>query len=477
MTPGPHHLHHRPVHRGRTLFVLFLALEFFQLSRQIWISLLGDFVAPIATASNGLAAPVLVASAWHYAHAYPHRLIARARRWIVTLATTCTVLFIYGVCYRHLYFFEALEDYSVYLIIMSGVVLGAIPQFWRDAFGPLFWCFACGLLLNGLAMLDYATVSSAVGGDGTRIAARDTMAYKAQLVLGFWMLLLMTSPLRRRTQVFTILAGVGFVFLQALLFQQRLPSAFVMANALVFLWLVRLARRRRELSARKPNFALLLIVIAGLAPLTAAIVAPATFNTQAQALILRFRGLGPGLDYSNGIFSVLTVENERAKIVGECFSSFTVTDWILGRGMGGAYEWSGSWDLAGRSDLEEQTYYLPDAKFYGRRSFEVGFLMPALKGGILLMAVLYYGPLVLLWRNRRVMRPNLFTQAATACVVGSLVYSVMGGNFLLAAVYMLTSWSLCLGWCLSRDRNTNPLQLPKPGAPAPLPKFPARSHA
>jgi hypothetical protein len=92
--------------------------------------------------------------------------------------------------------------------------------------------------------------------------------------------------------------------------------------------------------------------------------------------------------------------------------------------------------------------YLDDVGAFGRRGIEIGWLMPFIKGGVVLMGVILAGVASGLARLR-FLRDDPFTMAAWAWLLIELLYLTQGGGFIVSASYRVILLGACLGRCMA----------------------------
>jgi len=388
-------------------------------------------------------------------------LCGPARLWVHANLIILAGLFGYGFLLQHYSAPETIRDLAGYLLPISFVVIGAHRDFWRLNSSWILWIFTIGLVVNVFAILDFRDLL-AENGDSTRVA-RQSLSYRTSNILDYWPALLLLGSYMKSWQRWIISFGVVFVLGQQLLFQKRLEVVFDGAILLTY-WITLeskgfLGRNVFRLEKRRmmPRIGLL----AAIGAVAFIALARPVIEGQTKSFLERFQGNASGEEgYNHGFWSVFTTDNERIQIVLECFTDFNVEEWIVGRGMGGAFPYSGfKLDLLQTSSAEElyDSLYLPDTGYLGKRYFEIGILAPILKGGALLFFG-FYSIYFILWSRRRILYKDRF---AIMCLLLSFLwfgYTLMGGNFALPMTFQMFCMYAPLGWCLSRHGPVCPIR-------------------
>lgn len=379
-------------------------------------------------------------------------LIPLARLWMAAVLLITIDLALYGWIFQPYSLHEVFRDASAYALAIGFVALGASAAFWRQALRWCFLYFLAAVAVNFLAMRDFSGLVGMAGAEAR--VARESLSYRVQNALDFWPLLLLLAPYARGRQVTALAAGITFVIGQQILFQKRLEIVFILGLLLLYYamqpW--RLGWPGRPAASTGLIRRVILCSMAGL--FLAGLWMPSVLKSQAAALMLRFEGRAPRqqVAYSHGIWSVFTTENERLQIAMRCFEGFALGDWMIGRGMGGAFPYA-AFDpkllqTSHRAELINR-FYLEDVDYFGRRNFETGFLMPWLKGGCLLAGVFYAIYLLPLARLPG-HQGDRFTSGCLALAYYWLAYTVMGGNFSTGLTFQMLGMYAPLGWCLSK---------------------------
>lgn len=429
----------------------FCILQLLSNSRTLLMHWLGPGMNEVGTVAQ-LGSIVLVLAAALLLGRVGAYLLLGGRLWVAVSLFTIVSLFIYGWVIHSYSIKEVVRDFGAFALAIAFLLLGSSPAFWRQALGWFFLYFLVAVLVNFAAMRDFGDLVIRAGEEAR--VARESISYRVQNALDFWPLLLLLAPFARRWQVTLLAAGMVFVLGQQILFQKRLETVFILG--LLLLYAVMQHWRLRSSMATTASFGLLRAItgfsVAGI--ILASLWMPSVLQSQAAALLRRFEGRAPNqqVDYSHGFWSVFTLENERIQIAMICFQGFSRSEWLVGRGMGGAFPYE-SFDpkllqTSHRSEIIDRAY-LDDLDYFGRRSFETGFFMPLLKGGILLTSVFYSIYLLPLARLRELLG-DPFSRGCLALAYFWLVYTLMGGNFSAGLSFQMLGLYAPLGWCLTR---------------------------
>ena len=410
-----------------------------------------------------------------------HNLVLSGRVWIGANLFFLVCLLLYGVFYYGYYWSEAFRDFAAYSLAVCFVRLGASPYFWRRLKKPLLVVLLLALMVNTLASWDLLELFSLYG-EEVRLA-RDSVGYRTQHLLDIWPLFLILSPLLSSMETILVAGVIVFSFLQQIFFQKRIETIFIIGMLLVFWVTQRWFPMLSRLAARKEAHLLRwMFVLALFTAVFGFLLAPAVFKGQTEALVVRFAGKGPGQEqYTMGFWSVFSMENERVQVVSDCFSNFESHEWLIGRGMGGAFPWYGFNQALLESDRAEDVvaaHFLPDVGEFARRGFEASIVTPLLKGGVLFALVFYSVYAIALSRL------NLFKSFSAKCFAVSsywLLYTFIAGNFTLTLSFEMLSMFAPLGWCLSRWGSRAQRQLPSSpatnGSANHAPAFPTMHHS
>lgn len=371
------------------------------------------------------------------------------RAWIWLVSITSAGLCYYGFAFKHYAPKEILQDVAPFIVVLSCAILGSSDAFWKTLLRDLLLFFLAGLVINLIAIKDI------IGGfttlDVQQRVTRETISYKTQLALAMWPLLLLTCRSRSATARLLVFIGMGFVFLQQVLYQKRIITVRIAVTVLIFLvvlpWVAR--HWKQPWGVQLENRIRLLFVTAfGLVTLGSLLFAGDLIMGQFAGLMNRFQGKGFER-YEGGLFSVMTTENERFLEGIYLIRSFAPHEYLIGRGMGGYYD-SPLIDIVSSEQLY-RSLYLDDLGIFGRREMEVGFLMPFLKGGLLLTFAYYFGGIAVLLSWKRCFRDPLST-AAYFVVAINLVFIFQEGWFIMPGSFDLVIVGASLGRCLAKPR-------------------------
>ena len=400
----------------------------------------------------GLVAALLLGRAGAY-------LLPLARLWAAVTLLSIMGLSFYGGLFHPYFLKEVIRDFSAYALPIAFLVLGSSQVFWRQALRWLFLYFLVAVLVNFMAMRDFGDLVLRAGEEAR--VARESMSYRVQNALDFWPLLLLLAHFAKKWQVTVLAAGIVFLLGQQILFQKRLETVFIIGLLLLdhitqpcrIGW-PNASAARSGLFCKITAFSIAGFFLAGLWM-------PSVLQSQATALLRRFEGTAPGqqVDYHHGFWSVFTMENERAQIAMICFQGFALSEWVVGRGMGGAFPYEffdpKLLQTSHRTEVIDRAY-LADLDYFGRRSFETGFLMPLLKGGAMLMTVFYSIYLLPLTRLLALLC-NRFSRGCLVVAFFWLAYTLMGGNFSTGLSFQMLGLYAPLGWCLARPEEDTSL--------------------
>jgi len=243
-----------------------------------------------------------------------------------------------------------------------------------------------------------------------------------------------------------------FYLLQQVLFQKRLGTFETLIYLAGFFILIPVLANYRNQQDRVEDAKLFLglLTAATLATVVSVILGADLLLAQAEALYQRFIGAGTGQSRDQlGLLATLFTENERYALARQIFEDFNAWDTLFGRGMGGHFTIEVA--LNANDEVRAQQYlslYLDDIGAFGRRGIEIGWLMPFMKGGLLLMGVMLTGVMAGLSRLR-FLRDDPFTLAAWAWLLIELLYLTQGGGFVVSTSYRVILLGACLGRCLA----------------------------
>lgn len=435
---------------GFVLLLIFGAMQWVSYGRGYLRLLVGEWIGGLAVWLNaGSVVAVVIAATWYVnRHGWP---FARwARRWYLAVGVLVVALTVHGLR-------QSIDPRSVaydalaFVVILAFAVVGAIPRAFEDMRRAWVWLVAAAIPLNLGALSDL----SAVLGDlevGERVT-HETMSYRTRNALDVVVLALPFAFVLRGWRLWVVVAGFGLVLAQEVLYQKRLDSTFfvLLLAASGWCWL------RSGLAGLGGKYLRIVAVLAAGA-VALLLAGRQILLPQIGGLMDRFSGQSYDIHYSSGFLRYLALENERFEIVADSFRAFTPVEWVFGRGMGGAVEWTGFTEAIMGQEMTERAlaaYYLPDYGFFGRRVFEVGVMTLVLKGGALLFVVYYAGFLLMFSRWRR-LRQSLVGRLCLWTVALQLAYSIVGGDFMLSAAFQMATTAACLGVGLSRFMDGAP---------------------
>jgi hypothetical protein len=432
---------------------LFILLQYISLSRQAFIRSLGEEWNRLGYAANvGSIAVFLIfllslknASGRGYFRYFPDW----ARLWLwATIVLVCGGVLLGVLKYGYILKFVAL-DAVPYLLLCGMIVAGSKPEVFQYTTTVLLRFLYLALPLNIYALTDIGGLASQSGvGDRYGI---ESLAYETQATLAAWPLLLLLSNTLKRRQAAMVFVAVILYAGMMVLFQKRLGVAVLFVVIVIYIhqsmrhsgWAVSSNTVREKNHLRM--FLMISLTVAGMM----AVVGRGILAEQGRALLDRLYAKG-ATEYTQGAFSIFTSENERIQVVYECFNSFSPIDWAIGRGMGGAFEWAAFNIKLLQTVRAEQVinqYFLPDLGYFGRREFEIGILMPLLKGGVLLFAVLYSGIFAILMRAHTA-RKDASSTATFYTLVFLMIFLLHGGGFIMGDTINLVVMGLALGRCI-----------------------------
>ena len=434
----------------RFLLGVFLACQFFGLSRTFFMGVFGDGfnqVAAFLAYGSLLLLPVLLV--FYRNTSRPGEGIGSfGSAWVAVMAVACTASLFYGVV-RGYYIREAVQDYAPYVILGAFVLIGARRGFWEDLVAILPWLLGGALVINAIGL---AGIGDLIEKDIGERVARESVGYRTQATLGFWGMALFLMRRRSFAFKFTAVAALLFYLLQQVLFQKRLGTFETLIYLAGFFILIPVLANYRNQQDRVEDAKLFLglLTAATLATVVSVILGADLLLAQAEALYQRFIGAGTGQSRDQlGLLATLFTENERYALARQIFEDFNAWDTLFGRGMGGHFTIEVA--LNANDEVRAQQYlslYLDDIGAFGRRGIEIGWLMPFMKGGLLLMGVMLTGVMAGLSRLR-FLRDDPFTLAAWAWLLIELLYLTQGGGFVVSTSYRVILLGACLGRCLA----------------------------
>lgn len=424
---------------GKGLFLVFLAMQFFSLSRRFFLVNVNEDLMPYATAvgiGSLVLLPIVVFCYGAYAGNLGGFLSRPARIWLWMIALSVLSLVTYGWYFQHYAINAVVHDVGPYLILACLAVLGSIPEFWEDALPGMFVATVVGAVVCAFGLQDLGGMLD-VFGFRTRVV-RDLLSYETRGVLEFWPLLLLTAALWRPRYRLVTFAVAFFAFGQQVVFQKRLQVVVALAYIAVFLFLLPRLSRHWSAQSRLQGVKHLrsgFVVLLALVGLLAWNFAPEIVTGQGMALLERFR------------------ESDRSR-VSEALGMIRYLEGnevLYGRGMGGYFEHS--------DEYADWGTYLDDAGVVGKRTTHIGFVMPMLKGGVVFMVIYHFG-MLLFWKARRLCASDLVSFTAITYVFVEYCSTVQGGSLLLSSSYKVVAYGLCIGRVLTLNRNVPARQLP-----------------
>jgi hypothetical protein len=434
----------------RFLLSAFLAAQFIGLSRTFFMSVLGDGfnqVAAFCAYGSLLLLPFLLEQYRHTSRP-GEQIGSTGATWLLLLALSATFSLLHGFFLQY-DTREIIQDYAPYVIIGVFAVIGSRQAFWDDLIAILPWMLFAGLAINGLGFVGFGNLIERDIGE--RIG-RESLAYRTQSVLGMWGMALLLVRRQRATFKFLAILTLYFYIGQQVLFQKRLgtiESVFYLSG---FFIVFPLFARTRSDNDRLDEVKIFvgLVGMSIVAFVVAVTLSDGLIVAQAQALYQRFVGVGTGQRKEGvGLIATIFLENERMELAGRLLSDFRPFELITGRGMGGYFTIPVS--LNDNEVVRQQQYlsmYLDDVGVFGRRGIEIGWLMPFLKGGAVLMLIMGYGIMAAISRLNQI-RYDPITLAAWIWLAIETLFLLQGGGFIISAAYRLVLLGACIGRCLS----------------------------
>jgi hypothetical protein len=439
---------------ARALIWAFFTLQFVSLVRQVFTQWLGPEANAIGFYANTSSIAVCVLLGWAVRHVdrpggFSHLPAWFAVWWWAVLAAVAAGVALGLRIYGSLPKFAAL-DAVPYLFILVATIMGAKPTVFRYARNVLFWMLLAAVLANAYAVTDFRTLAAtAVAGDRVGV---QSLAYETQATLAMWPLLLLLADGMPRWRAAVVFGAMVLFGALQILFQKRLGSAVVLLVLALYLW----QSWRHRAAEPGPwgaraggNRRVLAGVLLG-ATVLVVLFGRGLFLEQARSLGDRLTGASEA-HYTQGFFSIFTLENERLKIVQECFQSFSPREWLIGRGMGGAFEWTDFDQHLLNTDRAAEMFarfYLPDHGYFGRREFEIGLFMPLLKGGLVLWLLVFAPVAAALLTPHHAAAANAHYSASYFTLLYLVLFLFLGGGFILADAFSVVIFGLTLGCCL-----------------------------
>lgn len=278
--------------------------------------------------------------------------------WIVLLA-------IYGFIRGNAMTLMAFDVWA-YALILLCLVLGRYDEVWKDLEKFMLILFWVGVLfvVAGLGTAEFRETMHMGGvmvemrGDAEARSAVRTVGFNLRTMLHFWPVLFALAYFRPRMNIWKMLGlGTPLVYLALMIyFQKRAPTARAMAYVLMVVIVLPAFRKRL-------NVGTAVVVLTGVAILGALALGSESF----ESLMQRFRG------------EQTILHSSRALEARAFLKDMSPVEYIVGRGMGGAYRPPHGWG-AGVAVHKGQIL---------RHEFHMGVFNPLLKGGILFCLIYY----------------------------------------------------------------------------------------
>ncbi len=415
---------------GALAFWLFLLAQLFSLIRIYLFEVFDQqLLAPWATVAGVGSLVLLPVSVFGYGE-YAGDVFGYIRRgvrvWLVLFFVWITLTALYGWQIKDYMINAVLQDYGPYLILLTCVILGSIPEFWDDIFPALLLVTAIGVVVNILGFQNFNDLIMQFGVHGRFFG--EVTAYETRTALHFWPLLLLTvGRWQRRFPIFLVYAITTISLAMQILFQKRLETVVALAFIGIFGFIVphfathwetvddsRTARRLRN------RFLILVFVMS----VGALLVAPEIVTGQTSAWLRRY-------------------EQRDTSRINEAIGMLDYMqdyEYLIGRGMGGYFEYTDEYGVWGE--------YMVDAGVIGRRQLHMGVFMPLFKGGMILM-LLYYTLVWLTLRSARKYTRDLLSLACFSIIVVMTLQSLQGAMMVMVASYNIIMMGLCFGRCLA----------------------------
>ena len=350
---------------------------------------------------------------------------------------------------------ETARDFASFICFGSAVVIGSSRAAWSVLRGPLLLACLLSVLLGVVGVMQFRQFAVDVE-TGTRVAGRDTSLNNLLPVFGILPLALFTIPWWRRTGLVIIVLAWCSATTAAVLLQSRLESAYWIFCGLITVILV--IRNYCTVGFRPATKRSFVVVVVVCVMGVALAVLGGTIRAQAASLLERLDGkIQIDRAYDGGALSVLGSENERWRILSDCWSDFGPAERICGRGMGGSFEWVTSIvDAPNEQSRRERqdALWLDDAKVFGRRQIEVGWGNPFIKGGLLLTGWMILGVSVAIAAAIR--SRSLFAVVCALVIIVNGAYALFGGDFIIGALAKMLGEGLPIGFLLSYLSGVDP---------------------
>ncbi|MCO5186735.1 MAG: hypothetical protein M9928_03405 [Anaerolineae bacterium] len=415
---------------GSLAFAIFLLAQLFSLTRTWFVLNIDPNLNEYATLASAISIIPLLAAALCYGSIGKGRFLERfvpfGKAWFILLSVTTTFALIYGLFFQANETSSTIRDFIAFFIIVLGIVLGSEPTFWKDSYVTLLITLLTAVFINALGFSNLDSLILRYGYEA-RIGV-ETTSYELQGALGWWVLFVLIAPFRSRKLVGIAAVVAAFVLLQQLLFQKRIGVTYALSVIGISLFLLpKLANRfkLRTVSSSVNTNNRQGGVVLFLALITVSLLVPELVRGQTDSLIRRY----------------LSQDVSRVEEAIHMVEDFNPSEYLLGRGMGGAYTFDeirftglGVWDGNG---------------VFVRRHLHMGALMPFLKGGMVLSLVYYVGVTYVLfsWTKNRDDPLSVVSYIIIALIT---LKSLVGGMFLLPESYDLILIGCCFGRCLTR---------------------------
>ncbi len=343
---------------------------------------------------------------------------------------------------------QTAKDFASFICFGSAIVIGSSRAAWSVLRGPLLLACLLSVLLGVVGIMQFRQFAGDVE-TGTRVAGRDTSLNNLLPVFGMLPLALFTMPWWRRTGLIIIVLAWCSATTAAVLLQSRLESAYwILCGLTTVIIVISNYCTVGFRPATKRSFVVVVVVcVMGVA----LAVLGGTIRAQAASLLERLDGkIQNDRAYDGGALSVLGSENERWRILSDCWSDFEPAERIRGRGMGGSFESITTIvDAPNEQSRRERqdALWLDDAKVFGRRQIEVGWGNPFIKGGLLLTGWMILGVSVAI--AAAISSRSPFAIVCALAIAVNVAYALFGGDFIVGAMAKMLGEGLPIGFLLS----------------------------
>lgn len=415
-------------HLGALAFWLFLLAQLFSLVRIYLFEVFNQqLLAPLATAAGIGSLALLPISVFGYGE-YMGDVFGHLRRgvrvWIVLSFIWITLAALYGWQVQGYIINAVMQDYGPYLILLTCMILGSIPEFWDDVFPAFLLVTVISAGVNILGFQNFNDLIVQFGVQGRFLS--EVTAYETRTALHLWPLLLLTvGRWQRRLPMFLVYATAIISLAMQILFQKRLETAVTLAFIAIFGFVMpRFAPNWETLETSvtitrlRNRFLVLILVVA----IGSFLWAPEIVTGQTSAWFNRYM-------------------QRDASRIGEAAGMLNYLqdyEYLIGRGMGGYFEYTDENGVWGE--------YMADVGVIGRRQLHMGALMPLFKGGMILM-LLYYTFVLLVFRSVRKYTKDLLSLACFSIIVVMTLQSLQGAMMVMVASYNMVMIGLCFGRC------------------------------